>query len=101
MKIKKGDKVKVIAGKDKGKEGSVEKIFLEKAKVTVTGVNVVKRHVKPGKVSKEGGIISMEKPVSVSNVILVCSSCGKTTRVGYKMVGDKKTRICKKCGNAI
>lgn len=71
MKIRKNDKVKVITGKDKGKEGNVLSVFKKKNKVLVEGVNIVKKHVKPGTVSKEGGIISMEKPIDASNVMVV------------------------------
>ena len=101
MKIRTGDKVQVIAGKDKGKDGQVERVLLEAGSVVVHGVNIVKRHVKPGKISKEGGIIPMEKPITVSNVALVCPHCSKTTRVGYKTVDGKKLRICKKCENTL
>jgi large subunit ribosomal protein L24 len=98
MKIRKNDKVKVILGKDAGKTGKVLMVLKERGKVVVEGVNIVKRHVKPGAVSKEGGIIKIEKPITVSNVMLVCEKCGKPVRIGISTVGSKKYRICKKCG---
>lgn len=101
MKIRKNDKVKVIYGKDKGKESTVERVLLSENKALVKGVNVVKKHLKPGKVSKEGGIISMEKPISVSSLMLICPKCNKPTKVGFKDVDGKKYRVCKKCGNTL
>ncbi|MFA5776539.1 MAG: 50S ribosomal protein L24 [Patescibacteria group bacterium] len=98
MKIRKNDKVKILVGKDAGKQGKVLMVLKEAQKVVVEGVNIVKKHVKPGKVSKKGGIIKIEKPVSVSNVMLICEKCGKAVRVGFSIVGDKKYRVCKKCG---
>ncbi len=101
MKIKTNDKVKIIAGKDKGKEGVVKKILTAKSKVLVEGVNIVKRHVKPGVVSKEGGIISMEKPIDVSNAMVICEKCQRPVKVGFKDVKGKKYRVCKKCGETL
>lgn len=98
MKIRKSDKVKVILGKDAGKQGKVLMVLKEANKVVVEDVNVVKRHVKPGAVSKEGGIVKIEKPISVSNVMLICEKCGKAVRVGFSIAGSKKYRVCKKCG---
>ena len=98
MKIHKNDKIKVILGKDRGKTGKVLMVLTESAKVVVEGVNIVSRHVKPGKVSKEGGIIKIEKPIAISNVMLVCGKCGKPVRLGYSIAGGKKYRVCKKCG---
>lgn len=100
MKIKKGDKVKVLLGKDRGKEGTVEYVKTKEARVFVGGVNLYKRHVrKQGQT--EGGIIDIPKSLNVSNVGLVCPECKKVTRVGYKMVGKEKMRICKKCKKEI
>ncbi|OGC50465.1 50S ribosomal protein L24 [candidate division WWE3 bacterium RIFCSPHIGHO2_01_FULL_40_23] len=100
MKIKKGDKVKVIAGKDKGKEGTVREVS-KSGRVVIEGVNIVKKHVKAGKVSKEGGIISMEKPIDASNVMVVCEKCKREVRTMQKLVDGKKYRVCKRCGNTI
>ena len=101
MKIRKNDIVVIISGKDKGKQGKVEKTISSDEKVVVVGVNIVKRHVKPGKVSKEGGIISMERPISVSKVMIFCKTCNKGVKVGFKTVDEKKVRVCKKCGNSL
>lgn len=96
MKIKKGDKVKIMLGKDKGKEGKVEFVLGKERKVFVGGANLYKRHVKKMQ-NMEGGIIDIPKPLDVSNVKLICPNCNKPTRVGYKMVGKDKLRVCKKC----
>ncbi|MBI4091545.1 50S ribosomal protein L24 [candidate division WWE3 bacterium] len=101
MKIKKGDKVLVLSGKDKGKEAVVESVLKQSGRVVVRGVNVAKKHVKPGKVSKEGGIISVEKPIDASNVKIICEKCKKPSRVGYKIIDGKKFRICARCGNTL
>ncbi|MDP3888485.1 MAG: 50S ribosomal protein L24 [bacterium] len=99
LKIKKGDKVKVLIGKDKGKEGQVEKVFSKKGKVLVSGVNIYKKHAKPRQ-GKPGGIIDLVRPLPVSNVSLVCPKCGKATRVGFGGT-DEKVRICRKCKEII
>jgi len=101
MKIKEGDKVKVISGKDRGKISTVLKVLKSENKIVVEGVNMVKRHVKPGTVSKEGGIISIEKPIDVSNVMYYDEASKKTTRVGYKIIDAKKFRISKKTGDIL
>lgn len=100
MKIKKGDKVKIILGKDRGKEGKVEHVLGKKNRVFVSGVNLYKRHVKKHK-DLEGGVIDIPKSLEISNVTLICPSCNKTTRIGYKMQGETKVRICKKCQKEI
>lgn len=101
MKIHKGDKVKIMIGKDKGKDGTVSKVLQEKDKVVVEGANVYKKHVKPSAKFKEGGIVEIEKPIDVSNVMLICPKCNTATRVGLKIEGGKKYRVCKKCGEVI
>ena len=101
MKIHKGDKVKVITGKDKGKEGKVLAVYQLKNKVLVEGVNKVKKHVKPGTVSKEGGIVVIEKPIDSSNVMYIDSNSGNPVRVGFKIVEGQKYRINKKSGEII
>ena len=101
MNIKKNDKVVVLSGKDKGKEGKVLEAMPADKKVIVEGVNVATCHVKPRKQGEEGGIIRREIPMYVSKVMLVCPKCGKATRVGHKIGAEgKKTRCCKKCGGA-
>ena len=99
LKIKKGDTVKVIAGKDKDKEGKVIAVDPKNNKVTVEGVNVVKKHEKPSVANQNGGIIEKEAPIDASNVMYVYK--GKATRVGFKMDGDKKVRFAKTTGDVI
>lgn len=101
MKLKKGDKVIVIAGKDKGKQGAVEKVWLKTDQVTVAGVNMGKRHSKPRSQGQKGGIIDFIRPLTVSKVALLCPKCKKPTRVGYKLIKDSKVRICRKCNQEI
>lgn len=100
MKIRTNDTVKVITGKSKGKEGKVLTVFLEEGRAVVEGVNVVKLHRKP-RGDQEGGIVETEKPVDISNLMLVCPNCKEVTRVGFKFVDDKKHRYCKKCEEII
>lgn len=100
QKIHKGDTVQILLGKDRGKSGQVERVLNKTDKVVVTGLNVFKRHLK-SRQGIEGGIIEIVKPVNISNVILVCPNCKKTTRVGFKVSGDSKIRLCKKCGKEI
>jgi large subunit ribosomal protein L24 len=102
MKIKKGDRVKIITGKDKGKIGKVEKVIRAKGKALVDGVNVYRKHLKPRGEKNPGGIVDISKPIDVSNVVLICPNCNKPTKIGYAI--DKKggkTRICKKCKKGI
>ena len=99
LKIKKGDTVRVIAGKDKDKEGKVLAVNAEKDTVVVEGVNMIKRHLKPGKETQEGGIITQEGPIHISNVMYVQN--GKTTRVGFQVVDGKKVRYAKSNNQAI
>ena len=98
MFIKKNDKVVVISGKDKGKEGKVLSAAPKTGKVIVEGVNVASKHMKPKKQGEQGGIIKMETPIYACKVMVVCPKCGKPTRVAHKLDGDKKVRVCKKCG---
>ena len=98
MFIKKDDKVVVISGKDKGKEGKVLSASPKTGKVIVEGVNVASKHVKPKKQGEQGGTIKMETPIYACKVQVVCPKCGKPTRVAHKLDGDKKVRVCKKCG---
>ena len=101
LKLKKGDKVIVTTGKDKGKTGEITTVFPKENKVVVAGVNMVKRHTKPSQESA-GGIISKEMPIHVSNVALVDPKTGKATRVGYKVEKDgHKVRVAKKSGEVV
>ena len=97
MKIKKGDRVQVISGKDVGKQGEVTRVLLERNKVIVDGINVAKRHQRATKATMQGGIIDKDMPIHVSNVAVVCSTCGPT-RIGYRFEGTDKLRVCRKCG---
>ena len=99
MKIKKGDMVKVIAGKDKDKEGKVIAVNQKDGKVLVEGVNMLTKHTKPSVANQNGGIIHQEGPIDISNVMYVHK--GKATRVGFKMDGDKKVRVAKSTGEVI
>ncbi|MCR5310489.1 MAG: 50S ribosomal protein L24 [Lachnospiraceae bacterium] len=99
LKIKKGDTVKVIAGKDNGKEGKVLSVDVKNSKVLVEGINMVTKHMKPSQANQNGGIVEKEAPIDLSNVMLVFK--GKTTRVGFKMDGDKKVRFAKATGDVI
>jgi len=98
-KIKKGDTVKVIAGKDNGKEGKVVSVDQKNNKVLVEGVNMITRHAKPSQANPEGGIIQKEAPIDISNVMYVHK--GKATRVGFKIEKDKKVRYAKSTGEVI
>jgi len=118
MKIKKNDNVIMLSGKDRGKTGKINLVLPESGKVVVEGLNLIKKHVRARKQGQKGQVISKERSVSASSVALVCRSCGKPTRIGYKIVGDpaqsnsadrqsdrgrtlsgarNKIRICKKC----
>jgi large subunit ribosomal protein L24 len=97
MKLKKGDKVQVITGKDLGKQGEVTRVLRERNKVIVDGINVAKRHQRSTKATMQGGIIDKDMPIHVSNVAIVCSTCGPT-RIGYRFDGPDKVRVCRKCG---
>ena len=99
LKIKKGDTVKVIAGKDKDKEGKVIAVDHKNGRVTVEGVNMLTKHTKPSMTNQNGGIVTKEAPLHISNVMLMAD--GKATRVGFKMDGDKKVRVAKVTGKVI
>ncbi|MDL1967226.1 MAG: 50S ribosomal protein L24 [Deltaproteobacteria bacterium] len=100
--IKKNDKVKIIAGKDKGKIGSVLKVIRKNSQVLVENINMVKHHVKPNAKNKQGGIVEKEAPIRSSNVMLMCSKCMSSVRIKIQILEDgKKTRICGKCGEII
>ena len=100
FKIHKDDTVQVIAGKDKGKRGTIVSVLTKKDAVIVSGINIVKKAMKKRSQQDQGGIVEVEAPLHISNVALVCKKCGPT-RVGYKIDGDKKIRVCRKCGEAL
>jgi large subunit ribosomal protein L24 len=97
MKIKKNDQVQIMAGKDRGKRGKVLRTIPSSNKLVVEGLNVIKKHKKARRGGEKGQRIEIAAPLSVSNVTLVCPNCGKLTRVEFKVEGDNKSRICKKC----
>ena len=102
MKIRKDDKVVVLSGRDKGKEGKVLSADPKNGKIVVEGVLVASRHQKPRKQGEEGGIIKRETPIYASKVMLVCPKCGKPTRPAFRILDDgSKTRVCRKCGETI
>jgi large subunit ribosomal protein L24 len=101
MKIKKGDQVQIITGKDSGKQGEVLRIFPSDERLIVKGCNMAKRHVRPRREGEKGERIEKETPIHVSNVMLICPHTGKPTRVGYKMEGGEKVRFSKRSGKAI
>jgi len=102
MKIRKEDTVVIIAGKDRGKKGKVRRALLNEDRVIVEGLNMIKRHSRARKAARQAGIIELEAPIHVSNVMLVCGKCGKPTRVSFRFLDDgKKVRICNSCGEVI
>lgn len=101
MKLKKGDQIKVMAGKDRGKTGSVEKVFASLNRVVIPGINIYKRHTKPRSEGQKGGIMDFVRPIQISSVALICPKCKQPTRVGYKITTKKKVRICRKCDQEI
>ncbi len=108
MKLKKGDKVKITIGKDRGRDGVVEKVYQNSNKVIVTGINLYKKHVKKNEKMPQGGIVEIPRATNVSKLALICPKCGKVTRIGFKIEKNqpagrqsKKYRICKKCDSKI
>ena len=102
MKIRKNDTVVVIAGKDKGKRGKVRRALPEKNRVVVEGINMIKRHSRARRAVRQAGIIELEAPINVSNVMIVCNKCGKPTRVGFQFLKDgKKARVCCCCQEVV
>jgi large subunit ribosomal protein L24 len=101
MKIKKGDTVKILYGKDSGKRGVVVAVDLKSDKLLVEGLNLYKRHLKGDGKTRTSEIVIVEKPYPVSKVMLICPSCDKSTRIGIKKEGDKILRVCKKCGKTV
>ena len=101
MHVKKGDKVVVISGKDKGKQGIILEAYPKQNRVLVEGINIVKKHSKPSQINPQGGIISQEAAIHVSNVMPIDPKSGKPTRVGYKIENGKKVRVAKKSGESL
>lgn len=101
MKFRKGDQVIITAGKDKGKKGKIEKVYPRLNQVLLPGLNLFKKHLKKRDEQNPGGVIQFPRPIPISAIALVCPKCGKKSRVGYQIRGDKKLRICKKCQSII
>ena len=101
FKIRKDDTVEVIAGKDKGKRGTVVRVITKKDAVIESGVNIVKKAMKKRSQQDQGGIVEIEAPLNISNVGIVCKKCGRPVKAGYKLNGDKKVRVCRKCGETL
>ena len=101
VKIKKNDIVKVMTGKEKGKKGKILMVFPMEKKVIIERLNIVKRHTRPTQQMRQGGIIEKEAKIHISNVMIVCSSCKKPSRVGHRYESDSKIRYCKKCKASI
>lgn len=95
--IKKGDTVKVINGKDRGKSGKVIKVDAKKKKLTVEGLNVFKKHVRPRQQGEKGEVVQVTRPMAIAKVMLMCPACGKAARVGFRASDGVKSRICRKC----
>ncbi|MBQ2797802.1 MAG: 50S ribosomal protein L24 [Ruminiclostridium sp.] len=98
LHVKTGDNVQIISGKDKGKQGKVLEVSIKEQKVIVEGRNLVTKHVKPRRQGEQGGIVKAEAPIYACKVMPVCPKCDKPTRVGHEIKGEKKIRVCKKCG---
>ena len=101
MKILKGDKIKVVYGKDKGREGKVERVYKKQNKVLIEGINIYKKHVKKSEQSPKGGIVEIPRAMDVSKIIVICPKCSKPTRIEIKREKGKKQRVCKKCKSII
>ncbi len=102
MKIRKNDTVIIIAGKDKGKRGKVRNALPDEERVIVEGANMIKRHSRAHKAARQAGIIELEAPIHVSNVMFLCDKCGKPTRVSFRFLADgKRVRVCKSCREVI
>lgn len=101
MKFKKGDKVKIIVGKDSGREGKIEKVYSKQNKVLIPAVNIYKKHIKKNEQMPKGGVVELPRPIEVSNIVFVCPKCGKTAKLGFKVEKNKKFRICRKCKSKV
>jgi len=101
MKIKNNDTILVISGKDRGKKGKVIKSIPKERRIVVEGINLMKKHIRPRKEGEKGHVVEIAASLNVSNVKLICPKCKEATRVGYKVVGENKFRVCKKCGQEI
>jgi len=101
MKIIKADKVKIIYGKDKGREGKVDRVYKKQNKVLIEGINIYKKHIKKSEQTPQGGVVEVPRPLDASKVAVICPKCSKPTRISIKREKGKKLRICKKCKSVI
>jgi large subunit ribosomal protein L24 len=101
LSIRKGDRVRILAGKDKGREGKVLRAYPHKERVSIEGANMIKKSTRPSQKNPQGGILQMEGSIHVSNVMLVCPSCGQPTRISRRREGGTRIRVCKKCNKDI
>jgi large subunit ribosomal protein L24 len=100
MKLRKGDHVRVLTGKDVGKEGEITRVIRDTGRVIVDGVNIAKKHQRQTRATMQAGIIDKDMPIDASNVAILCSECGPT-RIGYRFEGGEKVRVCRKCGKEL
>lgn len=101
MKIKKGDNVQIMAGKDRGKRGKVLGIYGKNGRVLIQGLNLFKKHRRPAKQGEKGELVNVPRPLAIANAMLVCGNCDKPTRIGYQLENGEKRRFCKKCKTVI
>lgn len=101
MKLKKGDSVLIISGKDKGRTAKILKSIPKEGEILVEGMNLKSKHIKPKKQGEQGQVVKIPLPIDISNAKFLCPKCGKASRLGYKIEGDKKFRICKKCKSEV
>ena len=100
-KIRKKDKVRVMTGKDKGREAMVEKVYVKSQTAVLPGINIYKKHIKKNEKMPKGGIVEIPRPISIAKIMLICSKCNQPTRIGWQINKNKKLRICKKCKSII
>lgn len=101
MKLKTGDQVLIISGKDRGRKGKILKTLPKEGKIVVEGINIHKKHVRPKRQGEKGQVVQVPAPMDSSNAKLVCAKCSKPARAGHKVTSGKKYRVCKKCGEEI
>lgn len=101
MKILKADKVKIIYGKDKGREGKIDRVYKKQNKVLIEGINIYKKHIKKSEQTPQGGVVEVPRPLDASKVAVICPKCSKPTRIAIKREKGKKFRVCKKCKSVI
>lgn len=101
MKLKRGDKVKILSGKDKGRTGKIDKVYPHQNKVLIAGINIYKKHIKKSEKVPQGGVVDLPRPIYASKVGIICPKCGKVARIGFESSGNKKFRKCKICKEKI